>query len=164
MNLPPHDAFGPADLRLLDAIRLHDRSLRVLLCTVARHGVALRLSAPARAQAWLDQLASHPYFKGGQSYFKGGQFVFDLLEWEDFMLDGDAPPLLDADAAGAALDRIAQGLRSIAAAIDAEQVATVHAIFGARADEDLPPLESGFYLFHDVVLGAIALIAGRSGG
>jgi len=157
MSSPPHDGFGPADLRLLDAIRLHDRSLRVLLCTVARHGVALRLAAPARAQAWLDQLATHPYFKGGQ-------FLFDLLEWEDFMLDGDAPPLLDADAARVALDRIALGLRSIASAIAGEQVATaLESIHGAQADDELPPLESGFYLFHDVVLGAIALIGGRSG-
>jgi hypothetical protein len=157
MSFPLHDGFGPADLRLLDAIRLHDRSLRALLCTVARHGVALRQAAPTRAQAWLDQLASHPYFKGGQ-------FLFDLLEWEDFMLDGDTPPLLDADAARVALDRLAQGLRSIAAAIDGEQVAAALAtISGALDDEELPPLESGFYLFHDVVLGAIALVAGRSG-
>jgi len=157
MTSAQHDGFGPGDLRLLDAIRLHDRSLRALLCTVARHGVALRLAAPTRAQAWLDQLASHPYFKGGQ-------FLFDLLEWEDFMLDGDAPPLLDADAARIALDRIAQGLRSIAAAIDGEQVAAALAtIHGGLAHEELPPLESGFYLFHDVVLGAIALVAGRPG-
>jgi hypothetical protein len=156
---PPRDddGFGQADWRLLDAIRLHDRSLRALLCTVARHGVALRLSAPVRAQAWLDQLARHPYFKGGQ-------FLFDLLEWEDFMLDGDPPALLDAEAARVALDRIAQGLRSIAAAIDGEQVATALATLGAAgAHEELPPLESGFYLFNDVVLGGIALVAGRTG-
>lgn len=151
------DALLPADLRLLDAIHLHDRSLRALLCTLARHGVALRRAAPVRAQAWLDRVASHPYFKGGQ-------FLFDLLEWEDFMLDGDAPPVLEADAARVALGRLAQGLRALVAAIDGEEVAqALAAMEGEPAGEALPSLEPGFYLFHDVVLGAVALTAGRSG-
>ena len=34
-------------------------------------------------------------------YYKGGQFLFDLLEWEDFMLDGEPPPLLDEAALAA---------------------------------------------------------------
>jgi hypothetical protein len=147
-----NDAFGPADLRLLDALRAHDRGLRALLCTIARHGAAMQQRSPQRAQRWLDELASHPLFKGGQ-------FLFDLLEWEDFMLDGEPPPVVDQAAVRLALDRLAAGLRAAGAAIDPGGVADVAIDLGARGDADaLPAPESGFYLFPCVVLGAISLL------
>ena len=149
------DGLIPADRQLLAALRLHDQGLRALLCTLARHGVALRLAAPARAQAWLDLLASHPYVKGGQ-------FLFDLLEWEDFMLDGEAPPLVDTRAVRQALARVAQALRALSASLDGAAGAMELAVGdgGDFAPVDLPALEPGFYLFNDVLLGSVALAAG----
>lgn len=150
---PRPDAFGPADLTLLDAIRTHDQGLRALLCTLARHGVALQQNAPQRAQRWLDELASHPFFKGGQ-------FLFDLLEWEDFMLDGEPPPVVNADAARLALDQLAAVLRAVGASIEGRQSVDVVINLGAHRETDtLPKLESGFYLFPCVVLGVISLLA-----
>ena len=151
--------FAPADLLLLATIRRHDQALRAVLCTLARHGVALRRDAPGRSAAWLDALSPHPVFKGGQ-------FLFDLLEWEDFMLDGDAPPTLDGPAVQHALDRLAAGLRSLAAGLDQPPGAALTIDIGAPAapGHALPALEAGFYLYHDVVLGALALWTGRAGG
>jgi hypothetical protein len=175
MTPPPardDDALGPPDRALIEAIRTHDAGLRALLCTLARHGVAMRRAEPARARAWLDALATHPFYKAGQ-------FLFDLLEWEDFMLDAEAPPLLDAAAALRALDRVAQALRAVGAAIDgqapedAEAGVEAGAETGDRASseadagamsgvpvaaESLPALEPGFYLYPSVVLGALALV------
>jgi hypothetical protein len=151
------DAFGPADLDLLSAIRGHDGNLRALLCTLARTGVALRNASPKRAQRWLDELSVHPLFKGGQ-------FIFDLLEWEDFMLDGEAPPLLDGNTARVALDRVAASLRAFTASFEGREPAAVEidlSILGRGPA--LPELQAGFYLYHDVVLGAISMLtrAGR---
>ncbi|MHB9860802.1 hypothetical protein [Streptomyces sp. YIM S03343] len=61
--------------------------LRQCLCTLARHGVALRLHEPERARVLLDTVRPWPFYKGGQ-------FLFDLMEWEDLMLDGEPPPLM----------------------------------------------------------------------
>jgi len=147
------DAFGPADLQLLDAMRTHDQGLRALLCTLARHGLAMKEAAPRRAERWIDELAPHPYYKGGQ-------FLFDLLEWEDFMLDGAAPPVLDAAQACRMLDRIASSLRSMVATIDAGQGAglAIDVAPLALAEQALPELEAKLHLFPFVVLGAIALL------
>ncbi len=147
----PPAGFAAADLRLLDVIRGHDRGLRTVLCTLARHGVALRRDQPQRATTWLDELAPHPMFKGGQ-------FLFDLLEWEDFMLDGDAPPVLGANAVRLTLDRLAAALRVVGAGLEGIPIAPVTIdLAGADSAEDLPALEAGFYLYHDVVLGALSL-------
>ena len=157
MTPPPardDDALGAPDRALMEAIRSHDAGLRALLCTLARHGVAMRRAQPARARAWLDALAPHPYYKGGQ-------FLFDLLEWEDFMLDGEEPPLLDAAAVSRALDRIAQALRAVGAAIDGQATAAAVEVAAPGAEEALPPLEAGFYLYRDVVLGAVSLLTGQ---
>jgi len=147
------DAFGPAELQLLDAIRTHDEGLRALLCTLARHGVRMKEATPQLAQRWLDELAPHPYYKGGQ-------FLFDLLEWEDFMLDGAAPPVLDAATACRMLDRLAASLRGLVAAVDPGRAAVlaVDVAPDALADRALPELEARLYLFPCVVLGAIALL------
>jgi len=152
---PPDDAgFGPADLHLLAAIRQHDLGLRAVLCTLARHGVALRRDQPWRAKAWLDELAPHPMFKGGQ-------FLFDLLEWEDFMLEGVAPPPLDGPALQQALQRLTATLRGISAGLGSPMPAAGPVNIDAAsagAGLELPALQSSFYLYHDVVLGALALI------
>lgn len=92
---PPPGGTGPgADSSLTDTDREAlaflsevNTCLRECLCTLARHGVALRLREPARAGALLTALAPWPVFKGGQ-------FLFDLMEWEDFMIDGAPPPLV----------------------------------------------------------------------
>ena len=119
-----------------------------------RHG-ANELTSRA-GSTWLGLLAVHPYYKGGQ-------FLFDLLEWEDFMLDGEPPLLLDEAALAAALARLADLLRRLGAAlgqpVDLEAAAMpVHA-----AATDLPPLRSSMYLFPDVVLGVLGAAAAASG-
>jgi hypothetical protein len=151
-------AFGAVDLQLLAAIRRHDLGLRSVLCTLARHGVVLRQAQPTRAQAWLDELAVHPLYKGGQ-------FLFDLLEWEDFMLDGEAPPALDGPALQHALARLTDSLHAISAGlggpVPSAVPTTVDPGFGSTGGE-LPALRSSFYLYQDVVLGAVRLLTQRA--
>jgi hypothetical protein len=147
------NGFGPADLSLLSAIRTQDANLRALLCTLARTGVAMRRESPKRARRWLDELSVHPLFKGGQ-------FLFDLLEWEDFMLDGDAPGVLDANVVRAGLDRIAAGLHAMTASLEGREAPTLDIDLTALGKSSaLPQLEAGFYLYHDVVLGAVTVLA-----
>jgi hypothetical protein len=146
------DAFGPADQQLLDAIRTHDEGLRALLCTLARHGLGMKRATPQLAQRWIDELAPHPYYKGGQ-------FLFDLLEWEDFMLDGAPPPVLDAAAACRMLDRLAASLRGLVTVVDRGPAAGLEAVVapGGFENDRLPELASKDYLFPCVVLGALTL-------
>ena len=146
-----NDALGAADFQLLSAIRRHDLGLRTVLCTLARHGVALRRDQPARAQTWLDELAPHPMFKGGQ-------FLFDLLEWEDFMLDGPAPPTLDGPALQLALARLTDSLRALSAALGGQPAPATVTADVPGAGLELPELESSFYMYPDVVLGVLALL------
>lgn len=134
---PIPSGFTDADRALLDQIGAGNRGLRAGLCTLARLGVAWRRSEPDRTAAWLDQLGPHPLYKAGQ-------VLFDLLEWEDFMLDGPAPEI-DTAAAAALARQVAQqfGLpEPTAAATDLEA---------------LPDLEMGFYLYRDVILGLLWL-------
>jgi hypothetical protein len=150
--------FLAVDLPLLEAIALHNPLVRSLLCTLARRGAALRRDEPQRARAWIDTLSVHPYYKGGQ-------FLFDLLEWEDFMLDGEAPVLLDDAALSAVLDRAAQGLGAFGAALEGRPLpvdadAARLAVPLRRAP--LPELAGNAHLYPDVVLGAISFVtAGR---
>ncbi|CAN7437436.1 hypothetical protein LJR225_002882 [Phenylobacterium sp. LjRoot225] len=135
----PPAAFGPADRALFELLSAQNLVLRAGLCTLARLGVALRKADPDRAAAWADAISRHPVYKAGQ-------FLFDLMEWEDFMLDGPPPPLapdLARDLAVQLADIL--GLNSTILA-EAELPAAA-----------LPDLESGFYLYRDVVLGLIAL-------
>ncbi len=136
---PSHPSvFGPADVALLRLLQAQNAVLRVALCTLARRGVAFRRREAGRAAAWIDVLGPHPMFKAGQ-------FLFDLMEWEDFMLDGDPPPLGETQAA--------------------ELVARVRDLLGLPAPPvtasapsgPLPTLESGFHLYRDVILGALDL-------
>ncbi|GCB53162.1 hypothetical protein [Streptomyces sp. NL15-2K] len=176
--------------------------LRQCLCTLARHGVALRQRAPARARLLLDTVRPWPLYKGGQ-------FLFDLMEWEDLMVDGDPPPLmpteriisasflpmqlLAATAEAPTATKLILGQRT-AAALDLPLrllASTARTAFlcaaqdltdllgtptpQAKTDDDtghttaaesdaehtaaeLPPLESGFYLYEDIVLGTLAVL------
>jgi hypothetical protein len=119
--------------------------MRQALCTLARLGVAFRRAEASRARAWADELSVHPFYKGGQ-------FLFDLLEWEDFMLDGPAPIVLDAA-------ELAEALRPLLGLLG--QAVPPLPAFG----DTLPPLEAGFYLYRDVVLGLVWLgLAGVAAG
>ncbi|MEU3824120.1 hypothetical protein AB0F36_02205 [Streptomyces sp. NPDC029080] len=174
--------------------------LRQCLCTLARHGVALRRDAPERARLLLDTVRPWPLYKGGQ-------FLFDLMEWEDLMVDGDPPPLMSTERmvaactlpvqlmAAAATEKVptvaklVPGQRTTAAldlplrllAVTARSTLLGVAqdltdLLGPRATDDdagyatdpepvtdytvteLPPLEAGFYLYEDVVLGALSAL------
>ena len=146
-NVPPGGGFRPVDEALLRLLAAQNVVLRAVLCTLARRGVAFRQRDPDRARMWLDALAVHPLFKGGQ-------FLFDLLEWEDFMLDGEPPPLIDGAALAAVLDLVKQGLDALRQAIEGEPVATLSPV-DIPSPTDLPPLEAGFTLYRDVVLGLL---------
>ncbi|MFF8906229.1 hypothetical protein [Streptomyces olivaceoviridis] len=92
---PPADptATGPltpTDHRAFAFLGHVNSSLRQCLCTLARHGVALRREAPERARLLLDTVRPWPLYKGGQ-------FLFDLMEWEDLMVDGDPPPVMSTE-------------------------------------------------------------------
>ncbi|KOV93324.1 hypothetical protein ADK65_33075 [Streptomyces sp. NRRL B-1140] len=143
---PPH----PADERIHKALATANHWTRAALCTLARHGAALRRDDPDRAQHVLDTLAPWPPYKGGQ-------FLFDLLEWEDFMLDGAPPPLLPLEQA---LTVIGLPLKWLRAAADRIRESHHDDAFTSRPasnspfPQDLPPLQSGRYLYQDVVLGA----------
>ncbi|SDP52186.1 hypothetical protein SAMN04487981_12537 [Streptomyces sp. cf386] len=84
------------DAAVLDLVRRSNARTRAVLCTLARHGVAMRHEEPERAARLLEALGVWPVYKGGQ-------FLFDLLEWEDFMLDGDPPPPIRPQDLAAAL-------------------------------------------------------------
>lgn len=153
----PPAPFTAGDLPLLSALAQHNAVTRAVLCTLARRGAALRRDEPERAQAWIAELCVHPYYKGTQ-------FLFDLLEWEDFMLDGEAPPLLDEAVLVAMLDRAAQVLKGLAAGLDGRPIevpAVAAQALPSTRERTLPPLAGNAYLFPDVVLGAIALLTSR---
>jgi hypothetical protein len=151
----------PDDAELLRSLGRGNAWLRSALCTLARQGTALRQHDPARASELLTALRPWPWFKGGQ-------FLFDLMEWEDFMVDGPPPPVLPSLLDPSAWQRLAGRLDALRAVVDsavdgladgladaAEQLRDgVHA-----ATEDLPPLEPGLYLYQDVVLGLVASAA-----
>lgn len=146
---PPIEADG----LLRQMLAQRNVAMRGLLCTLARLGVAFRRAEPARARDWADELSVHPFYKGGQ-------FLFDLLEWEDFMLDGPPPPVLDGT-------YLTDALRPLLGLLGQAPIPEPPA-FG-----DLPALEAGFFLYRDVVLGLVWIglggmpkpgSAGRSAG
>lgn len=145
------------DMRALQAIQRGNEWLRAILCTLARRGVAFRKKYSERASEILMILAPLPYYKAGQ-------FLFDLMEWEDFMLDGPTPPVLTSALDARALKRLASLLNTIQATLDGSQAAAappdlfdqllqVEITSLIVDDRQLPPLEAGFYLYQDVVLG-----------
>ncbi|MFG2132918.1 hypothetical protein ACGFNV_34675 [Streptomyces sp. NPDC048751] len=139
-------APNSSDERVREVLDTAGQWTRTALCTLARHGAALRRDDPDRGRHLLDTLAPWPPYKAGQ-------FLFDLMEWEDFMLDGDPPtPLpLDAalDAAGLPLAWLRAAAARVSDTFEGEWVPPT-----VTATEDLPQLESGRYLYQDVVLGA----------
>ncbi len=151
----------PEDVELLRILGQGNGWLRSALCTLARRGTALRHREPERALELLTALRPWPWFKGGQ-------FLFDLMEWEDFMVDGPPPAILPSLLDAAAWQRVAGRLRELQVFVDsamerlAEDVAGVaeqlHVTVTASA-EDLPPLEPGLHLYQDVVLGLVASAA-----
>lgn len=153
-------ALSAADLALLESLGTGNAWLRAMLCTLARRGLRFRSEHPARARELLDALAPLPLYKGGQ-------FLFDLLEWEDFMVDGPPPPLVPTVLDASALLRLAELLQRVRSAIDGAEPAApdtagwlrIEAAADPQRDEALPPLEPGLYLYPDVVLGVLATVA-----
>ncbi|WP_316752309.1 hypothetical protein [Streptomyces herbicida] len=203
---PGDDTTGPltpTDHRAFAFLGQLNSSLRQCLCTLARHGVALRRREPERARVLLDTVRPWPLYKGGQ-------FLFDLMEWEDLMVDGEPPPLLSSERIisacmlpvqwlAAATTKAPTAAKMIpgqrtAAALDLPLrllATTARAAFqGAandltdllgtpaaqgEADDDTrddttadagaaateaepPPLEAGFYLYEDIILGALVVL------
>ena len=149
------ETLQPQDVKLLQSLKEGGGWLRAMLCTLARRGVLLRQSSPARAKTILDALSTLPYYKGGQ-------FLFDLLEMEDFMLDGPAPDILPAALNTSALQRLAAALDSVRASLDGNAIAqpAVPAVIeGGAMMGELPAIEAGFYLYQDVVLGVWLSVA-----
>jgi hypothetical protein len=168
-----HPAFHAEDLAALAAVARGSEWLRGVACTLARRGVAFRQAHPARARAMLDALESSPLYKMGQ-------FLFDLTEWEDFMVDGLPPPVMPATLDARALARLAGLLRQVQAHVEGNGAAPdgassaaspaaspwpvvtlagvtleVQPLAAPDGKEPLPPLEAGFYLYQDVVLGVL---------
>lgn len=137
---PPIDPLTAGDRRLLAVIEAQSEILRAVLCHFARLGVAWRKREPQRTSAWLAKLESSPFYKGGQ-------FLFDLLEWEDFMLDGPRPPPVSSGE-----------LMTIALRVAAEVGIEVPAVELPAIETSLPPIEPGFYLYRDVLLGLLFVL------
>lgn len=157
----------PQDLNLLGRISTGNDWLRSLLCTLARRGTNLRRQEPERAEELIRLLAPWPWFKGGQ-------FLFDLLEWEDFMVDGPPPPPLPNTLQPENWERLDDLLKKLRALVEAVQITTapgpspatnvtrlsVEALAShVSSDKALPALEPGLHLYRDVVLGVWASAA-----
>ena len=156
------DALHPEDLLLLERMSNGNTWLRSVLCTLARRGTQMRQQEPARATELIRRLGPWPWFKGGQ-------FLFDLLEWEDFMVDGPAPPPLTTVLQAENWQRLDDLLASIRALLDGlpdethvggwmsfrppPGVSVSLVSQGRPADQALPALEPGLHLYRDVVLG-----------
>ena len=126
-------ALTEADRVVLARLGQLSGDLRDVACTIARLGVRWRRLEPERAAAWIEALETHPFYKLGQ-------VMFDLLEWEDFMLD-EPSRLADPDRLRATVNRVLAS-----AGLQIEEVDIL---------PELPTLEPGFYLYRDVVLGLI---------
>jgi hypothetical protein len=150
-------ALTAADHAVLARLDEDNQWLRAFLCTLARRGTLLRQQEPERAARLIDALSRWPWFKGGQ-------FLFDLMEWEDFMVDGPPPPLLSSALGSASMRRFARTLSSAQALMDDSIAAAFHDaqaayeqinVEFAHAEEQLPDLQPGLYLYRDVVLGIV---------
>lgn len=154
-GLPGFEFLSEEEAALMAAIANGNKWLRAVLCTLARRGVAYRQADPRRAQEVLRTLAPLPYYKGGQ-------FLFDLMEWEDFMLDGPPPPVVPTTLDARSLSRIAGLLNNIQQHLDGNMGEDGRGrTAGADAvvdDDNLPPLEPGLYLYQDVVLGIVVSV------
>src|SRR5688572_21992612 len=102
----PDEVLLPEDLAVLGAFQGGSQWLRAVCCTLARRGVAFRQGHPQRASRILATLSVSPVYKGGQ-------LLFDLLEWEDFLVDGPAPPVVPTTLDATTLRRLAVFLNTI---------------------------------------------------
>jgi hypothetical protein len=172
----------PDDRAQLEAIHRANAWVRGVACTLARRGVAFREADAMRSRALLDALSTWPAYRAGQ-------LLFDLLELEDFMVDGEQPAVVAMALPPASLHRLAELLRALQRYLDGAQPdfvalalapaalqrvagllrAVKRYVDGAVRGHDgpvappqpptdglaatLPPLEAGFYLYDDVVLG-----------
>ncbi|MFW5942095.1 MAG: hypothetical protein ACOC9X_02065 [bacterium] len=154
-SLPGFEFLSDEEAQLLEAVANGNEWLRAVLCTLARRGVAYRQAAPDKAREILRTLAPLPYYKGGQ-------FLFDLMEWEDFMLDGPPPPIVPTTLDARSLSRLAGLLRAIQQQLDGERssegAGRTAGDDSVVDDDNLPPLEPGLYLYQDVVLGIVASV------
>lgn len=163
MTVPPDDAEA------LAALTEYNSWMRSFLCTLARRGTQIRRESPGRYDALIEALSPWPWFKGGQ-------FLFDLLEVEDFMADGPAPPILPTAFDGVAWERLRAQLGELKSMFDgaASTTSTAGEAGGAEPAGPqllagigagpgtsalwtgaLPPLEPGLYLYRDVAVGAL---------
>ena len=154
------DTLGDADRAVLARIDEGNTWLRAVLCTLARRGTLLRQEEPERAAPLLEALSRWPWFKGGQ-------FLFDLMEWEDFMVDGPPPPLVASVLGSGSVRRIASALAGTRALLDdaaarafddARRAYEQLTVDIAAAEEHLPALQPGLYLYRDVVLGVVVSV------
>jgi hypothetical protein len=150
--------LSSVDLQLLVDLAHGNDWMRALLCTLARRGTWLRRTDPPRARALLQALGPWPVFKAGQ-------FLFDLLEWEDFMVNGPVPEPLPGALDAAALARITRLLQRLTAHLDGtepEDLTTPDeeplGPVSLPTEADLPALDPGFYLYQDVVLGVVVSV------
>ena len=154
----PDELLQPEDLAVLNSLQSGSSWLRAVLCTLARRGVAFRQGHPSRAKLLLDALSTSPFYKSGQ-------FLFDLLEMEDFMLDDPPPETVPTTLDATTLARLAVLLNTIKGYLDGAvdpltlDNLEVQVVPGSTSHENLPPLEAGFYLYQDVVLGFVQSVA-----
>lgn len=128
-------SFSPGDASLLSLFSERSEDMKAVLCLLAQMGVRWRRMESALCSDWVQLLEPHPFYKGGQ-------VLFDLLEFEDFMLDG-AAAAVPHERLRAQIDRIMTALNVTPPDFS--------------VPEDLPDLETGFYLYRDVVLGVLSL-------
>jgi hypothetical protein len=153
-GLPGFEFLSADEANLLTSVARGNAWLRAVLCTLARRGVAYRQADPRRAQEILRTLAPLPYYKGGQ-------FLFDLMEWEDFMLDGPPPPIVPTTLDARSLSRVTELLVAVQQHLDGSLDGGSRPRTPAQAqvdDDNLPPLETGLYLYQDVVLGIVVSV------
>ena len=141
----------PEDIAKLVAIQDSNKGLRAILCTLARRGIAFRQNHPERARAILRTLSIYPFYKGGQ-------FLFDLMEWEDFMLDGPPPEIVSIDFLGTwpeSISNLFKALENYLNPTSNESLPPVQTDGQnlSFSESQLPVLESSFYLYKDIVLG-----------
>ena len=150
----------PEDVETLLAIAQANDWLRAALHTLARRGTALRQQAPDRAFELLQLLSPHPFYKAGQ-------FLFDLLEWEDFIVDGPPPDSIDTIMNTESVRAVSAVLRGLKGYLDGALPRDMNVITSldpmsfVTTGEDLPPLEPGFYLYQDIVLGLLNTVIQR---
>ena len=156
----PNPALTPEDIAKLLFLQRGNEGLRAVLCTLARQGVAFRRANPDRTRLLCEKLAVYPLYKGGQ-------FLFDLMEWEDFMLDGPPPALVSPLTLSTLLAPLSQLFNLFQDYLQRDGNLSPRQEELTRPDIEphgpevipleaiaaLPQLESSFYLYRDVVIG-----------